>query len=88
MFSESNPPVTLAIITERIMGKFKEANFDLILKHQERKERQKPFLAWAARKAPDLYDRLVRGETRFKDEWLGPKPPKPWELPSRDDVPF
>lgn len=33
-------------------------------------DRKKPFLRWAKRNAPGLYDSLTKGRVVFKDKWL------------------
>ncbi len=70
------------------MGKLKEHYFDAIERNQLYQWRKKPFLSWAQRNNPSLYEALTNGRIRFKDKWLAPLPDKKVVPYVSDDVPF
>ena len=54
------------------MKKVITEEFNICSRHKTDEDRRKPFLRWAKKKAPDLYEGLLNGRVKFKDEWLAP----------------
>lgn len=49
-------------------------------------DRKKPFLRWAKKKVPSLYENLITGRVRFKDEWLSEPKKEKGTIRSKEDA--